>query len=201
MGPECLLFLCLNKFCWAAKVAPHSSHMHALSVVPTWLVTCSFSSDSVSNSWSQPSKLQQNLLVVYFFCTSSFSKWLACLCRQRWPWKNNNVTDGVNNNNNKVYFSFLAFRKILVLHVRHAFWCTFFWRSLPNEDEKFSYLKFWRQRQHAAINCSFFASTRLVFVQGKRKHTPPILSNATNMWKSQHTWPNAKFFFKVAFSL
>ena len=35
--------------------------------------------------------------------------------------------------------------KVIVLHVRHAFWCNL-WRSLPEDD-----VKFWRQRKPAAI--------------------------------------------------
>ena len=45
---------------------------------------------------------------------------------------------------------------IIVLHVRHAFWSNF-WRSLPNDDVKSSYLKVWPKREPAAVNPSFFA--------------------------------------------
>ena len=31
-----------------------------------------------------------------------------------------------------------------------------FWRSLPNDDVKFSYFRFWRQHEPAAVNLSFF---------------------------------------------
>jgi len=43
-------------------------------------------------------------------------------------------------------------RKIIVLHVRHALWCIFFWRRLPNDDVKFSDWIFWRQRQLARVD-------------------------------------------------
>ena len=39
-----------------------------------------------------------------------------------------------------------------------------FWRSLPNDDVKFSYLWFWRQRELAAVNLSLFAFTWKPFV-------------------------------------
>ena len=33
---------------------------------------------------------------------------------------------------------------------------TLFWRSLPNDGVKFSYLRFWQQRELAAVNLSLF---------------------------------------------
>ena len=71
-------------------------------------------------------------------------------------------------------------RKLIVLHVQHAFGAMF-WRSLPNDNVKFSYLTFWRQRELAAVNLSFFAVTWKIFVPSKRKCTSPILYNVTNM--------------------
>ena len=56
-----------------------------------------------------------------------------------------------------------------------------FWRSLPNDDVKFSYLRFWRQRELAAVNLSFFAFKWKPFVPSKRKCTPPILYDVINM--------------------
>ena len=56
-----------------------------------------------------------------------------------------------------------------------------FWRSLPNDDVKFSYLWFWRQRELAAVNLSFFAFTWKPFVPNKRKCTQPILYDVVNM--------------------
>ena len=50
-----------------------------------------------------------------------------------------------------------------------------FWRSRPNNDVKFSYLWFWRQREPAAVNLPFFAFTWKPFVPSKRKCTSPIL--------------------------
>ena len=50
-----------------------------------------------------------------------------------------------------------------------------FWRSLPNDDVKFSYLSFWRQHEPAAMNLSFSASTWKPFVPIKWKHTSSIL--------------------------
>ena len=35
---------------------------------------------------------------------------------------------------------------------RAARFCCNFWRSLPNDDVKFSFLRFWRQREPAAVN-------------------------------------------------
>ena len=71
-------------------------------------------------------------------------------------------------------------RKLIVLHVQHAFGAMF-WRSLPNDNVKFSYLTFWRQRELAAVNLSFFAVIWKIFVPSKRKCTSPILYNVTNM--------------------
>ena len=48
-------------------------------------------------------------------------------------------------------------------------------RSRPNKVVKFSYLWFWRQREPAAVNLSFFAFTWKPFVPSKRKCTSPIL--------------------------
>jgi len=61
----------------------------------------------------------------------------------------------------------VEWRKIIVLHVRHAFGAMF-WRNLPN-DVKFSYLRFWQQRVLAAVNLSLFAFTWKPFVKNKRK--------------------------------
>ena len=59
-----------------------------------------------------------------------------------------------------------------------------FWRCLQNDDVKFSYLTFSRQHELAAVNLSVFACTWKPFVPSRRKCTPPILYNATNMkWK------------------
>ena len=53
--------------------------------------------------------------------------------------------------------------------------------SLPNDDVKFSYLKFWRQRKLAAVDLSLFAFTWKPFVPSKRKCSSPILYNVINM--------------------
>ena len=37
----------------------------------------------------------------------------------------------------------VEWRKIIVLHVRHAFWCNFFYVVCQTRDEKFSFLRFW----------------------------------------------------------
>ena len=50
---------------------------------------------------------------------------------------------------------------------------------------KFSYLRFWRQRELAAVNLSFFAFKWKPFVPSKRKCTPPICTT----WS---TWNNRK---------
>ena len=46
-----------------------------------------------------------------------------------------------------------------------------FWRSLPNDDVKFSYLRFWQQSEVAAVNLSPFAFTWKPFVPNKRKRS------------------------------
>ena len=46
--------------------------------------------------------------------------------------------------------------KIIVLQLWHTFGAIF-WHSLSKENVKFSYLRFWRQLQPAALNLSFFA--------------------------------------------
>ena len=55
-----------------------------------------------------------------------------------------------------------------------------FCRSLPNDDVKFSHLRFWRQRELAAVNLSLFALSRKPFVSSKRKCSSPILYNVIN---------------------
>ena len=61
-----------------------------------------------------------------------------------------------------------------------------FWRSLPNDNVKFSYLRFWRQRELAEVNLSFFAFTWKTFVPSKWKCTPPILYNVTTLFGDWH---------------
>ena len=61
-----------------------------------------------------------------------------------------------------------------------------FWHSLPNDDVKFSYLRFRRKREHAAVNLSFFAFTWKPFVPSERKWSSPILYNVINL-ESQKT--------------
>ena len=56
-----------------------------------------------------------------------------------------------------------------------------FLRSLPNDDVRFSYLRFLRQHELAAVNLSFLAFTWKPFVPCKRKCTSPILYNVINM--------------------
>ena len=75
-----------------------------------------------------------------------------------------------------------------------------FWRSLPNDDMKLSYLRFSR-RKSAAVNLSFSAFTGKQFVPSKRKCISPILYNVTNRERSQSTQPNAKFYFNGTISL
>ena len=48
-----------------------------------------------------------------------------------------------------------------------------------------SYLRFWRQRELAAVNLSFFAFTWKPFAPSKRKYTPPFCTT----WS---TWNNRK---------
>ena len=55
------------------------------------------------------------------------------------------------------------------------------WRSLPNDDVKFSFLRLWRQRELAAVNLSLFAFTWKPFVPSKRKCGSPTLYNVINM--------------------
>ena len=55
-----------------------------------------------------------------------------------------------------------------------------FWRSLPNDDVKFSHLRFWRQRELPAVNLSLFALSWKPFVPSKRKCSSPILYNVIN---------------------
>ena len=68
----------------------------------------------------------------------------------------------------KLMIWLIEWGKIIVLHVRHDFWCNF-WCSLPKDDVTFSYLRFWRQRESAAINFSFSALTWKAFVPKKQK--------------------------------
>ena len=72
-----------------------------------------------------------------------------------------------------------------------------FWRSPPNDDVKFSYLRIWRQRKLAAVNLSLFAFTWKPFV-------PSISESALRLFCT--TWStrnllNMKFNFNVTFSL
>ena len=56
-----------------------------------------------------------------------------------------------------------------------------FWRSLPNDDVKFSHWRFWRQREPAAVYLSFSAFKWKVFLPSKRKYNSPRLYNVTNL--------------------
>ena len=81
-----------------------------------------------------------------------FKKWRRQLPRQR----------------HKLMIWLVEWGKIIVLHVRHDFLYNS-WRSLPKDDVKFSYLRFWRQRKSAAINFSFSGFTSKAFVPKKQK--------------------------------
>ena len=52
-----------------------------------------------------------------------------------------------------------------------------FWRSLPNDDEEFSYFRLWRERKPAAVNLSFFDLTWRPFAPSNQNCTLPILYN------------------------
>ena len=104
------------------------------------------------------------LAIVTCWSSSNFKKWRRQLQRQR--------------NKSKIWLA--AWGKIIVLHVQHAFWCNFL-RSLPNDDVKFSFLRFWWQREPAIVNNSFFAFTWKPFVPSKRKCTPPLLFYVTTL--------------------
>ena len=80
----------------------------------------------------------------------------------------------------------LEWEKIIVLHVRPLF-DAIFWRSLSNDVVKFSYLRFWRQRELAALNLSFFAFAWKTFVPSKRKWTSPILYITWPTWNHRKT--------------
>ena len=43
----------------------------------------------------------------------------------------------------------------------------FFWRSLPNDNVKFSFFGFWRQRESAAVN-SFILSLHMKTIHAKK---------------------------------
>ena len=62
-----------------------------------------------------------------------------------------------------------------------------FWRSLPSNDVKFSYMRFWRQRESAAVNLSFSGFIWKSFVASKRKYTSPSSYNVTTMEWPQNT--------------
>ena len=57
----------------------------------------------------------------------------------------------------------------------------FFWRSLPNDGVKFPYLRFWGQREPAAVNLSFFTIASKPFVPSYRMCTSPILDDISDM--------------------
>ena len=60
-----------------------------------------------------------------------------------------------------------------------------FWRSLPNDDVKFSCLRFWRQRELTTVNLSFSAFTWKPFVPSKRKFTSPIFFTTRPAWNNR----------------
>ena len=60
-----------------------------------------------------------------------------------------------------------------------------FWLSLPNDDVKFSYMRFWRQRELEAVNLSFFNFTWKTFVPSKRS----VLRLFCTVWPA---WNNRK---------
>ena len=66
---------------------------------------------------------------------------------------------------------------------RVAFSASFRWRGLPNEDVKFSDLRFWQQREPATSNLSSSAFPRWPFVSVKTRH--PFCTTWT-------TWNNHK---------
>ena len=56
-------------------------------------------------------------------------------------------------------------KKKILLHVRHAFCCNFLTYCRPNDNVKFSYLRFWRQRELPAVNLPFFALSWKPFME------------------------------------
>ena len=60
-----------------------------------------------------------------------------------------------------------------------------FWRSLLNDDVKFSYLRFWRQRKLAAVNLSLFAFSWKPFVPARES----VVRVFCTTWS---TWNNRK---------
>ena len=101
----------------------------------------------------------------------------------------------------------VEWEKIIVLHVRHAFWWNFFLRSLPNDDIKFSYwlfftslliTLFWRQRDHVTANLSSFAFTwKTIRAKQAEVHCGYFVQREI----IANTSPNAKLYFQVTFSL
>ena len=63
--------------------------------------------------------------------------------------------------------------KIIVLHVRHAFWYNV-WCSQPNDNLKFSYLRFWRHREFH-------------FLSRHEKHSSHASERALHLFYA--TWP------------
>ena len=91
-----------------------------------------------------------------------------------------NVNDNVNDNATNQWFHWLNEEKWSCCTCGTRFGAMF-WRSLPSDDGKFWYLRFWRQRELTAVNLSFFAFTWKPFVPSKRKCTPPILYDVINV--------------------
>ena len=82
-----------------------------------------------------------------------FKKWLRQRQRQR----------------HKSMIWLVEWGKIIVLHVRHAFWCNF-WRSLSDDDVKFAYLRLRRQRESAAVDLSFSMFTWTIHAKQAKVH-------------------------------
>ena len=145
-------------------------------------------STSLKRNWFSKCQKMKNAgakrAKILFFIVKYANMWGFCCIRRRdyfnylFPTGNLRFDDGkVNDNATNHWFDWLNKEKQSC--------CTcgtlvgaMLWRSLPNDDVKFSHLRFWRQRELAAVN--LFALSWKPFVPCKRKCSSPILYNVIN---------------------
>ena len=143
------------------------------------------------NSSSATSSYNSNDVMILFIKTIAWS--LRCLIVREFKiWRRQSQRQ-----RHKSIIWLVEWRKIIVRHVWHAFW-EMFWRSLANDDVKFSYLRFWRQRELAAKK-SFILC---LYIKTNRAKQAKVHS-AYFVQRDQHEiiGKDWKFNFNVTFSL
>ena len=170
-----ILELNWNQRFWDNKTKLNmSSYAHVVQTTAKQVISRRRKSENVFKM-SKEKNARAKRAKIPFFIVKYANLWGFC-CRRRRGCLSSLKIWRRQRQRHKSVISLVEWRKIIVLRVWHAFWC-----NLPNDDVKFSYLRFWRKRELDAVNLSFSAFTWKPFVPSKRKYGSPILYNVINM--------------------